>query len=416
MPGWRTLSSQQLREASAQFQCPHPAKIEDIADAVGNTGLSDLISIQLSSSRVCTLTFLSTDSTEEIVDKGLFFGGKVIDVCHVLQPTLQLHISDLPIWISDSAAQSALKPYGEVLGTIRHGKTTTKLGVIGNGVRFATFRLQKGAKAIPSYLLTPGHGGHSFSIRYTGQPRTCRLCSSVDHLAAACPERKRPKAMSYARTVQWAGSPANVEQPQLTISTDTNTESDVQARHKAQASAPVQQLTITTDTNTETPLESPSSAFHQTNTLQPLSGISTKHTASPPPPKRPPALDTGAAVQQHSSHCPVPESAIQATPHFTPMVISQTVPAFHSPTNHAARPAPRFPVESDVITGRKRPRSYSAGRILGWTRFRKVSMDLGTGEPPVTRLDQEVSDTDEELARQAVVDSLLVGEADRLRT
>ena len=42
---------------------------------------------------------------------------------------------------------------------------------------------------IPSSVRTPG--GHVFSVRYTDQPKTCRLCDSPGHLATHCPKGTR---------------------------------------------------------------------------------------------------------------------------------------------------------------------------------------------------------------------------------
>ena len=92
VPAWRSLSSQQLRETSAKFHCPPGAQTVNIADTLEDLGYADLQAVQLSGNRSCIVTFLSIDSAEKLVSEGMMF---MVNVTHVLQPTLQLHAAPI---------------------------------------------------------------------------------------------------------------------------------------------------------------------------------------------------------------------------------------------------------------------------------------------------------------------------------
>ena len=155
---------------------------------------------------------MSTASLERVVREGFSLLDKTILVSNVLDSILQLHISDLPVWISDIALTDALKPYGSPASTVRYGQVTTKHGFdVTTGVRFLSFKLGKQCPSIPSYVQTAG--GHVFAVRYKDQPRTCRVCESPGHLAADCPTRPRTPRGTYANRVKSGPQKGREDQP-----------------------------------------------------------------------------------------------------------------------------------------------------------------------------------------------------------
>ena len=102
--------------------------------------------------------------------------------------TLQLHIQDVPVWISDGAVEAALAQYGTVQNPIRHGKVKVRENVyIASGVRFATFRPATPRKPIPSFVKSRD-GLSTFRVHHEGQAATCRLCGTPGHIAKICPK------------------------------------------------------------------------------------------------------------------------------------------------------------------------------------------------------------------------------------
>ena len=125
-------------------------KIVEIADTLIDQGYADVAFMQITGS-TCKVTFCSQSTTKSIAKHGFFLGETHIAVRHSF--SLQVHIFDFPIWISDAAMIHALAKYDTVQGTIRHGRTRTKSGAfVGTGVRFAT---------VPSLLY--GQNKHNFT-------------------------------------------------------------------------------------------------------------------------------------------------------------------------------------------------------------------------------------------------------------
>lgn len=194
-PIWRDLSSQQLRELSARFSVTKGTKTLQVVEALADCGFEDVLSVQISSRHSVIVTFCDRGSLDRIVREGFVMGEDTIVVENIIDPALRLSISDIPIWISDNAILAALTPYGVSTTSVRHGVISTKNGnKIATGVRYVTFKLAQGVTAVPSYLKTAG--GSTFSVRYDGQPRTCRICHSPDHLQADCPSRTSGSAAS----------------------------------------------------------------------------------------------------------------------------------------------------------------------------------------------------------------------------
>ena len=145
--------------------------------------------------------------------KGFSLLDKTILVSNVLGSILQLHISDLLVWISDIALTDALKPYGSPVSTILYGHVTTKHGLdVNTGpVCFLSFKLGKQCPFISSYVQTAG--GYVFAVRYKDQPRTCRVCESPGHLATDCPTRLRTPRGTYANRVKSGPQKGREDQP-----------------------------------------------------------------------------------------------------------------------------------------------------------------------------------------------------------
>ena len=119
-------------------------------------------------------------------------------------PTIQIHVHDVPVWVSDAAVTSALSPYGKLIGPLRHGRKQLPSGAnIATGVRFATFELQPG-KAVPRDLPCPDNA-YTFRIYREGEPPTCTHCKSFNHHSDDC-RKKAGNSGPKPNTRRWETS------------------------------------------------------------------------------------------------------------------------------------------------------------------------------------------------------------------
>lgn len=92
-------------------------------------------------------------------------------------------IRNLPPEAGLSALRQELSEYGSCLDVswdrFQHGPFKG----VRNGTRIATMSL---VSHVPSYIRVLGYEG---VVEYAGQPKTCRVCDSQEHLRANCPER-----------------------------------------------------------------------------------------------------------------------------------------------------------------------------------------------------------------------------------
>ena len=142
---WRKLSSRELRGNSISFPAVKKFKILDHVQSFENHGITatSILSIQISSSGQCRVTFAQQSFASSICKHGLRMDGSHIFPIAVDESlhSVKLHIHDVPIWGSNAAVESALSEYGTVLGAIRHGRVKVRENVfVASGVRFAAFK------------------------------------------------------------------------------------------------------------------------------------------------------------------------------------------------------------------------------------------------------------------------------------
>ena len=201
---WRKLSSRELRGNSISFPAVKKFKILDYVQSFENHGITatSLLSIQISSSGQCRVTFAQQSFASSICKHGLRMDGSHIFPIAVDESlhSVQIHIHDVPIWVSNAAVESALSEYGTVLGAIRHGRIKVRENVfVASGIRFAAFKFLPG-RTMPSYVKTRDGKG-TFRVFHQDQQPTCRICSSNDHLARDCP-KQRPQLRSQQPSQQ----------------------------------------------------------------------------------------------------------------------------------------------------------------------------------------------------------------------
>ena len=230
---WRKLNAKQLRERTVVFkaekgvQTPRCLESQEIS-------CSQILSVQVSSSGQCRITFSETSVAQQISVHGFVLGSHLVRPSLAGQSnTVQVHIHDVPIWITDGVVTSALSAYGSVKGSIRHGRVQIREGHhIASGVRFATFALAPG-KSIPSYVRS-ADGRGVFRVFYTGQPSTCRICDLPGHMAKDCQKRDCDKrgVTEYSNQNSTNVQLRDAEQLADACTSSSNTES-TQANHEA---------------------------------------------------------------------------------------------------------------------------------------------------------------------------------------
>ena len=269
-PLWRSMSPAELKANTVIFVDGLAGqKIVEIADTLIDQGYADVASVQITGS-ACKVTFCSQSTTKSIAEHGFFLGETHISVRHSL--SLQVHIFNVPIWISDAAIIHALTKYGTVQGTIRHGRTRTKSGAfVGTGVRFATVRLNNGCRQVPSFVRTAE--GNTFRVKHEGQAPTCRLCNSENHLAGSCPKSNELQNTQTRTSTNTRQNQNEDPAPDPTLETALPGQASslpyAQAATPASASTLVQEITETSNTQTQNddPAPDPTASTGQVSLL-----------------------------------------------------------------------------------------------------------------------------------------------------
>jgi len=182
---WRGLSSHSLEANTVMFAAKKKVSTETYLQAIASENI-DVVYIQITSMGTCRVTLSQKQMAQELANKGFQFEGEQI-FPQFYKPVSQIHIHDLPVWISDSVLTSVLSSYGTVIGSIRHSRIRVGNSFVSTGVRFATFQM-KPNKKLPEYLRTT-EGTHEFRVTYEGQPKSCRHCRLPDHTGQPCPKR-----------------------------------------------------------------------------------------------------------------------------------------------------------------------------------------------------------------------------------
>lgn len=189
---WRSLSAAELRANTIVFPAQKQIKLAEYIHSMEEAGFDakDIMCIQVSTDGKCRVTLEKATVAQGIASRGFRIGEENISpkfYANQSNGNLQLHIHDVPVWVPDCAVVGALAQYGNVQGSVRHGKLKVREGVfVASGVRFATFKPKPGITNIPSYVKSCD-GKTVFRVHHAGQQRTCRICNSTQHLAAGCP-------------------------------------------------------------------------------------------------------------------------------------------------------------------------------------------------------------------------------------
>lgn len=202
---WRRFAPRKLIAGTIVFPAVRGTKTIEYIRCLVDHGLDaiDILSVQVSTGNICNVTLSSRDIAESFAITGFTLKGNFIrpQTWEKSRRTVQLHIHDVPIWVSDCAITSALSEFGTVRGAIRHGRVKVEEGLyVASGVRFATFDLNEKCTSVPSYIRS-ADGKSVYRMYHEGQTPTCRFCNSTTHLAKACP-KKRATRKSLEQTEQ----------------------------------------------------------------------------------------------------------------------------------------------------------------------------------------------------------------------
>jgi hypothetical protein len=97
-----------------------------------------------------------------------------------------IRVRNLPIEFDNQHLRTAVSEYGNVQNVFNevYSEKSVFKGLF-TGVRVVRITMKM---HIPSYVMIKGVEAY---VEYSGQPKTCQVCGAVDHLRAACPNRRR---------------------------------------------------------------------------------------------------------------------------------------------------------------------------------------------------------------------------------
>ncbi|KAK3753061.1 hypothetical protein QZH41_005509 [Actinostola sp. cb2023] len=134
--------------------------------------------------RAIDIVCRTAQEATNIAANGLDFGGRHYDL---RVAKTKIHVSVfVPIQFPDKELQDIMARYGKILHIRRLKYKEADLKKFENGVRVIEFDTL--TQAIPSRI---HYAGHNIGIKYTGQPKTCVRCSSLEHLVRECPLNKK---------------------------------------------------------------------------------------------------------------------------------------------------------------------------------------------------------------------------------
>ena len=146
-----------------------------------NVNSSDVSRLQRTNNGQVVITFRRAECKEQFLRKSVLkVAGTPYALQDVNRPLTYLQIFDAPHELPDPAIIQRLSRYCDVLHHRRGFFTEPGWEHVDNGVRHYRVRIKS---PIPSFLR---FDRYYVQFRYVGQPRTCRLCGQIKHLASAC--------------------------------------------------------------------------------------------------------------------------------------------------------------------------------------------------------------------------------------
>jgi len=166
------------------------AKAEDIIKAVTEKiGVGKILAVRPKQMDNYEVTLEKEEDTEKLMD-GLIINGKNCEIQKLKNRDYVVSIMHLPAYLDDEDILKKLEGWGVFpLSKIR--RRVYPGTSIEDGTRFVKTRFPKEVISLPySTKFETEEGPQFFRVMHSHQVKTCRLCTSPDHIVKDCPDNK----------------------------------------------------------------------------------------------------------------------------------------------------------------------------------------------------------------------------------
>ena len=168
------------------------SSVTEIADALYNEGYWNFVRglQRLDYNHHFGVVIEDDEQRERLLKNGLKVGSKALSFVPHGTKAVRVYLSHLPLGVFFYEIKDFFHIYGNVEEYI-HVTRTLHGRKICTGERILIFSELR--TDIPSFIYLKGW---QVAVKYSGQPKTCRICYEQGHFADACPKRRRHKEHS----------------------------------------------------------------------------------------------------------------------------------------------------------------------------------------------------------------------------